>query len=260
VPNLAALDFTKLANSCNSWRIFWDVQAGQYAHTEQQRFDCVSGYLEFAATGSTELAAQFSPNCPGDWRPRNHPSSVDHAAMVAAAGPGAFNDADMLPIGANYTMGGGGKVVPIQAFSPTQARSAMAMWAVLASPLMIGADVRSMDADSRSVWLNKGLIQANQDPLGRQGTRVRGNTTACQVWKRELSGGEMLCVIYNNGGCPPSPPAPPVPPAPTPLPARWLGPFPKIYSDADCANVGNHLGEGELTAPSATIGPGLYNY
>lgn len=91
------VNFTKIRESCNSWRIFWDVQAGQYAHTQPQRFDCVAGYLEFAASGSTEQAAQFSANCPGDWRNGQHPAPVDLNAMRLAAGPGGFNDADMLP-------------------------------------------------------------------------------------------------------------------------------------------------------------------
>jgi len=45
---------------------------------------------------------------------------------------------------------------------------------------MIGADVRAMDEDSRSVWLNAAIIKVNQDPLGKQGVRVRGNATAPQ--------------------------------------------------------------------------------
>ena len=197
------INFTLLAQTCNTWRIFWDVQAGGYAHTDAERFDCVNGYLEFAASGSTRAAANFSSTCPGDWRPpRNEPGPVDHAAMIAAAGPGHFNDGDMLPIGCNYTMNDRtGQIVKLDAFSLTQARAAMALWAVLASPLMIGSDIRVMDDDSRGVWLNKGLIAANQDPLGKQGLRVRGNATACQVWRRELIGGTLLCVVLNNGGC-----------------------------------------------------------
>lgn len=54
------VDFALVAGVCNSWRVFWDVQAGQYAKTERERFNCVSGYLEFAATGSTSAAQLFS--------------------------------------------------------------------------------------------------------------------------------------------------------------------------------------------------------
>jgi len=113
----------------------------------------------------------------------------------------------------------------------------MAMWVVLASPLMIGADVRAMDDDSRSVWLNKGLIAAHQDPLGKQGTRVRGNATSPQVWRRELQGGDLLVVVFNPGTSGSAPP--PGPPAPL---ATWLGPFAQAYSDSDCPNAGNHPG------------------
>ncbi len=56
--------------------------------------------------------------------------------MVAAAGPGRWNDADMLPIGVTFTMSGDGKRVPVTAFTLDQAWSAFAMWAMLASPLV----------------------------------------------------------------------------------------------------------------------------
>ena len=133
----------------------------------------------------------------------------------------------------------------------------MAMWVALASPLMIGADVRAMDKDSRSVWLNKGLIAAHQDPLGKQGVRLRGNATSPQVWRRELQGGDLLVVVFNPGGSSTPPPGPPAPPA------TWLGPFPLVYSDSDCPNAGNHP---ELTVPQcektchSTVGCTAFNY
>jgi hypothetical protein len=90
--------------------------------------------MEFWGSGSTMAAQQFSPNCPGDCR--NHPKPVNHTAMVAAAGPGRWNDADMLPIGVTFTMSGDGKRMPVKAFTLDQAWSAFAMWAMLASPLV----------------------------------------------------------------------------------------------------------------------------
>ena len=110
------------------------AEAGQYAHTQAQRYDCANGVMEFWGSGSTMAAQQFSPNCPGDCR--NHPEPVNHTAMVAVAGPGQWNDADMLPIGVTFTMSGDGKRVPVTAFTLDQAWSAFAMWAMLASPLV----------------------------------------------------------------------------------------------------------------------------
>ena len=76
----------------------------------------------------------------------------------------------------------------------------------------------------------------NQDPLGKQGVRIRGNATECQVWLRHLdNGNELYVVLFNNGqgSCAPSAPAP----------ARFAGPFKRAYSDNDCPNIGNHPGK-----------------
>ena len=89
------VNFSLVAEVCNSWRIFWDVQAGQYAHTQAQKYDCANGVMEFYASGSTMAGAEFSPHCPGDCA--QHPKPIDHDAMVAAAGPGSWNDAGTRP-------------------------------------------------------------------------------------------------------------------------------------------------------------------
>ena len=72
---------------------FVSFSAGQYAHTQAEKYDCANGVDEFWATGDTMAAAEFSPNCPGDCKQK--PQPVNHTAMVAVAGPGSFNDADM---------------------------------------------------------------------------------------------------------------------------------------------------------------------
>eukprot|EP01051_Picozoa_sp_SAG22_P011844 SAG22_NODE_1177_length_5246_cov_48.458908_3_plen_188_part_00 len=152
-----AVDWGLVAEHCNTWRAFWDVQAGQYAHTQAEHYDCANGVLEFWASGSTMAAEKYSATCPGD--AKMHPAQINHTAMVAAAKPGSFNDADMLPIGCTFTMDGAGKKQPLTAFTVDQAYSALAMWAMLASPLMIGADVRNMAPEMRQVWLNSELIR-----------------------------------------------------------------------------------------------------
>ena len=54
------INFTLVAEHCNTWRAFWDVQAGQYASTQPHRYDCVNGAMEFWASGSTMAAEAFS--------------------------------------------------------------------------------------------------------------------------------------------------------------------------------------------------------
>ena len=72
--------------------------------------------------------------------------------------PGCYNDLDMLIVG----MHGKGNV-GIGGCSDEQYLQHFAMWAFLTSPLIIGADIRSIDGSNKATLLNKGLIAINQD-------------------------------------------------------------------------------------------------
>jgi len=80
--------------------------------------------------------------------------------LQSYAGPGHWNDPDMLEVG-NSGM------------SLTEYRAHFSMWCLLAAPLMAGNDIRSMTADIRDILTNKEVIAIDQDPLGRQGHRVK---------------------------------------------------------------------------------------
>jgi alpha-galactosidase len=82
------------------------------------------------------------------------------ADLYPYAGPGHWNDADMLEVG------NGG-------LSPGETRAHFSMWALFASPLMAGNDVRHTPKDVLDVLTNREVIAVNQDPLGIQGRRVR---------------------------------------------------------------------------------------
>lgn len=73
------------------------------------------------------------------------------------ARPGHYNDADMLEIGNGD-------------LSLAEQRSHFALWCLMKSPLIIGADVRSLPAASLAILKNAALIKVNQDSLGIQGT------------------------------------------------------------------------------------------
>lgn len=57
-----------------------------------------------------------------------------------------------------------------------QQRVQMAMWAVMASPLLMSNNLDDIRPETKDLLLNKNLIAINQDPLGIQGTRKY------QVW------------------------------------------------------------------------------
>lgn len=48
----------------------------------------------------------------------------------------------------------------------------MGMWAILAAPLLVSADLRHIRQESKDLLLNKRVLAINQDKLGLQGTRV----------------------------------------------------------------------------------------
>lgn len=120
-------------------------------------------------------------------------ASVDAVTNLARfAGPGGWNDPDMLVVGLKNTgnVKGGG-------CNDIEYRSQMSMWCMLAAPLMIGCDVRKMDETTRSILLNKEIIAIDQDPLGKQGIRVMRND-GLEAWKKPLSGDRVAIALLNR--------------------------------------------------------------
>jgi alpha-galactosidase len=106
-------------------------------------------------------------------------------ALAQFAGPGHWNDPDMLEVG------NGG-------MTDTEYRSHFSLWAVLAAPLMAGNDVRAMSDATRAIFTAPEVIAVDQDPLGRQGRRMR-QESGIEVWVRELEGGRRAVVLLNRG-------------------------------------------------------------
>ncbi|MBV9144446.1 MAG: alpha-galactosidase, partial [Acidobacteria bacterium] len=111
---------------------------------------------------------------------------LDHnAELYSFAGPGHWNDPDMLEVG------NGG-------MSNVEYRSHFSLWAILAAPLMAGNDLRNMAPDIREILTNKEVIAVDQDALGEQGRRVAKNGDL-EVWSRALNDGSRAVVLLNRG-------------------------------------------------------------
>jgi alpha-galactosidase len=103
------------------------------------------------------------------------------------AGPGHWNDPDMLEVG--------------RGMSADEDRSHMGMWAMLAAPLIAGNDIRSMNATTKAILTNPDVIAVNQDPLGKQATVVATPGTNLEVWSKTLSGTNVRAVaLFNRSG------------------------------------------------------------
>jgi alpha-galactosidase len=110
------------------------------------------------------------------------------AGLAPFAGPGHWNDPDMLEVG------NGG-------MSLDEYRTHMSLWAILAAPLIAGNDVTRMTEDTRSILLNREVIAVDQDKLGIQGDRVHAEGPY-EVWMKPLSGGARAVALFNRNGYP----------------------------------------------------------
>jgi alpha-galactosidase len=102
------------------------------------------------------------------------------AGLEKFAGPGHWNDPDMLEIG------NGG-------MNADQYRTQMSLWVILAAPLLAGNDLSKMDATTKSILLNKEVIDVDQDRMGIQGSRIGPP----QVWMKPLSDGSKAIALFN---------------------------------------------------------------
>lgn len=104
------------------------------------------------------------------------------------AGPGHWNDPDMLEIG------NGG-------MTTDEYRTHMSLWAIFAAPLLAGNDVRTMTPDTKSILLNKEVIAVDQDAAGVEGILV-GQVGEVQYYARPLSNGDSALVVLNRADSP----------------------------------------------------------
>ncbi|MEJ0090888.1 MAG: malectin domain-containing carbohydrate-binding protein [Limisphaerales bacterium] len=100
------------------------------------------------------------------------------------AGPGHWNDPDMLEVGNGLTA--------------NEDRAHFSMWCMLAAPLISGNDLRSMSPAVKAVLVNKDVIVINQDALGVQGFAYSTNKNV-EIWFKPLANGDWAMCALNRG-------------------------------------------------------------
>jgi alpha-galactosidase len=132
-----------------------------------------------------------SPDIEPTWKSMllNFDSAI---ARQLYAGPGRWNDPDMLELGHGQ----------FDASHLAEARAHLSMWAIAAAPLVLGADLTRMSQSLIDIAGNRDVIAVDQDPAGHQGVSVmRGGDT--QVVARTLAvAGQKAVALINRGGRP----------------------------------------------------------
>ncbi|MBN3315929.1 NAGAB acetylgalactosaminidase, partial [Atractosteus spatula] len=142
------VNYTLLGEICNLWRNYGDIQ------------DSWASVLSIV-----------------DWFFNNQD------VLQPAAGPGRWNDPDMLIVG-DFGL------------SIDQSRSQMALWAIMAAPLFMSNDLRTLSGEAQALLQNKNVIAVNQDPLGIQGRRIE--KTGIEVFMRPLAESASALVFFSR--------------------------------------------------------------
>ena len=104
--------------------------------------------------------------------------------LRAYAGPGHWNDPDMLEVG--------------NGMSVSEDRAHFTLWCMMAAPLILGNDLTNMSEETLAIITNRDVIAIDQDPLGIQGFRFKKQGDL-QYWFKPLSDGDWAFCLLNAG-------------------------------------------------------------
>lgn len=119
-----------------------------------------------------------------------------NAELSEYAGPGHWNDMDMLVVGLYGKKGPSGDLGGTGC-TDTEYQSQMSLWCMMASPLAATNDLRNMNAETKRILLNDEVIVLNQDVLGRQAVLKIKNDT-WNVFVKSLANGDFAIAILNR--------------------------------------------------------------
>ncbi|HJP79019.1 MAG TPA: glycoside hydrolase family 27 protein [Pseudonocardiaceae bacterium] len=155
-----------------------------------------------AATGRKIVYSicEWGVNSPWNWAPNvgnlwrttpdiqpNYTSMLSNfhknVTLSSYAGPGHWNDPDMLQVG--------------NGMSATEDRSEFSLWAEMAAPLLAGNNLVGASSTTLSILGNKAVIAVDQDSLGKQGKMV-SSSHGLDVLAKPLSNGDVSVVLFNE--------------------------------------------------------------
>jgi alpha-galactosidase len=167
---------------------------------DRQKRDIVYSLCQYGMGNVWEWGAQVGGDC---WRTTG--DIVDTWASMSTigfgqagreiyAGPGSWNDPDMLVVG---RVGWGPDLHPTR-LTPNEQYTHVSLWCLLAAPLLIGCDLTQLDEFTLGLLTNDEVIEVNQDPLGRQARPV-WRDGELEVWSKVMEDGSRAVGLFNRG-------------------------------------------------------------
>ncbi len=115
-------------------------------------------------------------------------------SLAKYAGPGHWNDPDMLVVG---LVGWGENLHPTR-LTPNEQYTHISLWCLLSAPLLIGCDMTKLDKFTLGLLTNDEVLAVDQDTLGIQASRVSRKGDA-EVWAKKLEDGSEAVGLFNRG-------------------------------------------------------------
>ncbi len=109
----------------------------------------------------------------------------ENVQYAARGGPGHWNDPDMLEVG------NGG-------MTEAEDRAHFSLWSMMAAPLLLGTDLRTMSAASQQIVTNRAVIAVDQDPRGI-GATVVSRAGNGEILVRPLANGDRAVLFLDRG-------------------------------------------------------------
>nr|WP_183983347.1 glycoside hydrolase family 27 protein [Sphingomonas jinjuensis] len=106
-------------------------------------------------------------------------------------GDGGWPDADMLPLG-RLALG-----KRDTRFTPDEQRTLMTLWSIARSPLIMGGDLRHLDAPTLALLTNREVIAVNQASRDSRPHFIEDGT---RVWSATAANGDRYVALFNTGG------------------------------------------------------------
>ncbi len=124
----------------------------------------------------------------GTWQQQGIMRIVDSQDSIRKyAGPGHWNDPDMLEVGNGLT--------------DAENRAHFSIWCMLAAPLMAGNDLRKMSDETKNVLTNKDVVAIDQDSLGIEALKY-SDKDSLEIWCKPLTNGNWAVCFLNRSSQP----------------------------------------------------------
>jgi alpha-galactosidase len=162
--------------------------------------DILFSLCQYGMGNVWEWGAQVGGNC---WRTTGDISDTwssmsgigfGQAGHEKYAGPGHWNDPDMLVVG---YVGWSANVRPTH-LTPNEQYTHISLWCLLCSPLLIGCDMTKLDDFTLNLLTNDEVLDVSQDPLGHQAARI-AKSGSLEIWAKDLEDGSKAVGLFNRG-------------------------------------------------------------